>query len=198
METDSSLLDAARMMDEEALVKIFDLYSSALYNYALRICSDPVLADHIVGDVFVKLLEQLAAGNGPNANLRSYLFESAYHRMIDEARASQRQAPLDVAISPPSDVQLSLEDQILLRQILHAIRNELTDDQRHVIILRFLEGFSLRETATIIGKKIDHVKVIQNRALAKLRQSVENKGMRKSVPSLRLKKLSKVLGIGSP
>jgi len=67
-----------------------------------------------------------------------------------------------------------------------------------VIILRFLEGFSLRETATIIGKKIDHVKVIQNRALAKLRQSVENKGMRKSVPSLRLKKLSKVLGIGSP
>lgn len=197
METDRSLLDAARTMNEDALVKIFDLYSPALYNYALRISGDAVLADHIVGDVFVKLLEQLAAGNGPNANLRAYLFESAYHRMIDEARASQRQAPLDVATSLHQDAQLSLEDQILLRQILHAIRNELTDDQRHVITLRFLEGFSLRETAKIIGKKIDHVKVIQNRALAKLRQSLEKKGMRKSLPSLRLRKLSKVLGIGS-
>ena len=195
METDSSLLNAAKMMNEEALVKIFDLYSSALYNYALRICGDRVLADHIVGDVFVKLLEQLAAGNGPNANLRSYLFESAYHRMIDEARASKRQVPLDVAISLGQDAQLSMEDQILLRQLLHAIRNELTDDQRHVIILRFLEGFSLDETARIIGKKVDNIKVIQNRALAKLRQSVENKGMRKAAPSLRLRKLSKALGL---
>ena len=195
METDSSLLHAARMMNEEALVKIFDLYAPALYSYALRICGDPVLADHIVGDVFVKLLEQLSAGNGPSVNLRSYLYESAYHQMIDEVRSSQRQVPLEVAISLRQDAQLSLEDQILLRQILHAIPDALTDDQRHVISLRFLEGFSLRETARIMGKKVDHVKVIQNRALAKLRQSIENKGMMKAMPSSRFRKLSKALGI---
>lgn len=196
METESSLLDAARMMNEEALVKIFDLYSSALYRYAFRICGDPVRADHIVGDVFTKLLEQLSMGNGPTTNLRSYLYESAYHQMIDEARYSQRQVPLEVALSLRQDAHLSLEDQLLLRQVLHAIPNELTDDQRHVIVLRFLEGLSVRETAAIMGKTVDHVKVIQNRALTKLREAVDKKWIGKPVLSPKVRKLSKALGIG--
>ena len=53
--------------------------------------------------------------------------------------------------------------------IADAIQQELTDDQRHVIILRFLEEFSLRETAAILGKDVGLVKVIQSRAVAKLR-----------------------------
>jgi hypothetical protein len=53
--------------------------------------------------------------------------------------------------------------------IVHAIQHELTDDQRHVILLRFLEEFSLRETAAIPGKDVDLVKVMQSRAIAMLR-----------------------------
>ena len=53
-----------------------------------------------------------------------------------------------------------------------AIRNDLTEDQRHVIVLRFLEGFSLRETADIIGKQVYNVKVIQNRGIVKLRKAL--------------------------
>ena len=83
MENDSSLLDDAREMNQDALEKIFDLYSFALFNYAARLCGDPVLADHIVGDVFVKLLDQLSAGHGPRTNLRSYLYETTYHLIID-------------------------------------------------------------------------------------------------------------------
>ena len=195
METDHALLDAARRMDEEALVKIFDLYSPALYHYALRMCSDPVLADHIVGDVFAKLLEQLSAGNGPSTNLRAYLYSSVYHCIIDEVRDSQHQLPLELAISLRRDAQLSLEDKLLLRQISLVIRSELTDDQRHVIVLRFLEGLSIRETAGILGKTVDHIKVIQNRALTRLRESIENQGRTKPVPPTRLRKLSKALGI---
>jgi RNA polymerase sigma-70 factor (ECF subfamily) len=82
----------------------------------------------------------------------------------------------------------------MFEQILRAIRNELTDDQRHVIILRFLEEFSLRETAAIIGKEINHVKVIQNRALAKLRRALEYKGIRKAVTSPKTRSVPKALG----
>lgn len=174
METDVPLLDAARNMNQEALVKIFDLYSSALFNYALRLCGDAILADQIVGDVFAKLIDQLAAGNGPRAHLRSYLYETTYHRIIDEARYSKRRVPLEAAEwlgqathSGSSDP----DNQIILKQILEAIQNKLTSDQRHVVILRFLEGFSLRETGAIIGKSADHVKVIQSRAIAKLREA---------------------------
>ena len=193
METELILLNAAKKMDQEALVKIFDLYASPLYNYALRLCGDRLLADHIVGDVFAKLLEQFAAGKGPNSNLRSYLYETAYHLIVDEARFSHHQVSLDVLTSLRSDVRSGLpgfEDQILFEKVLDAIQHDLTGDQRHVIILRFLEEFSLRETAAILGKNVDHVKVIQSRALAKLRKVFEHDERRIAVSLPRVEELA--------
>lgn len=175
MRTEIPLLEAARSMDREALIEIFDLYSSALYNYALRLCSDPLRADNIVGDVFAKLLEQWSAGNGPSSNLRAYLYETTYHLIIDEARYSHREAPLEVVDFLRNDGQstlVSLENRMLFDAVIVAIKKDLTEDQRHVIILRFLEGFSLRETADIIGKEVYNVKVIQNRGVAKLRKAL--------------------------
>jgi RNA polymerase sigma-70 factor (ECF subfamily) len=175
-ESESSLLEAARVMNKDALMKIFDLYSHAVYNYALRLCNDPRTADHVVGDVFAKLLDQFSTGRGPIKNLRSYLYESAYHLIVDDARYRDRHAPLDVIDLTPYDQHsafTSLENQILLKTIMSAIRNDLTRDQRHVVILRFLEGFNLMETAMILGKEVSHVKVIQNRAIAKLRDVLE-------------------------
>ena len=198
MENDSSLLDGAREMNQDALVKIFDLYSFPLFNYAARLCGDPVLADHIVGDVFARLLEQLSAGQGPRTNLRSYLYETTYHLIIDETRYSKRRAPLEVAglLRPESKARSTgLDDQILFQQILHVMQNDLTDDQRHVIFLRFLEEFSVRETAAIMGKTIDHVKVLQHRALTALRRSIEGQRTRKRVSSPKISKLSKALGL---
>ena len=74
-------------MNGDALVEIFNRYAMALYRYAFRLCHDAVMADHIVGDVFAKLLENLSSGTGPSTNLRSYLYEMAYHRMIDVTRS---------------------------------------------------------------------------------------------------------------
>jgi RNA polymerase sigma-70 factor (ECF subfamily) len=197
METDVDLLNAARKMNKEALVKIFDLYSSALYQYALRLCEDPMLADHIVGDVFVKLIDQLSEGNGPRSNLRAYLYETTYHRMIDETRYAKRRAPLEVVLHQQDTHTpiLHLEDQLLFQDILHSLQHELTTDQRHVIVLRFLEEFNLRETAAIMGKTVDHVKVLQNRALAKLRRSMEHKELRRSLPSQTIRNIPNVLGV---
>src|SRR5512142_96549 len=175
LEADITLLDAARSMNQDALIKIFDLYSSALYNYALRLCNDPLEADQVVGDVFAKLLEQLSAGHGPSTNLRSYLYEATYHLIIDKSRYSRREAPLeavDFIRQDGSATLMGLEDRMLFESVILAIKNHLTEDQRHVIILRFLEGFSLRETAEIIGKEVYNVKVIQNRGVAKLRKAL--------------------------
>ena len=176
---ESTLLDAARQMDRDALVKIFDTYSPAIYNYAFRLCNDSLLADNIVGDVFAKLLEHLLAGRGPSTNLRSYLYEIAYHLVVDEARYTNRSAPVEEVDSIPqtgSSTNISVEDRVLFKLILQAIRNNLTEDQRHVIVLRFLEGFSVKETAVIVGKEISNVKVIQNRAIAALRKALGNRG----------------------
>jgi RNA polymerase sigma-70 factor, ECF subfamily len=175
---DMTLLEAARQMNREALVEIFDLYSHSLYKYAFRLCNDSLTADCIVGDVFAKLLDQFSNGKGPTTNLRSYLYETVYHLVVDEARYSRRGAPLEAVEYLPNEkysTLASLENRILFETVLRAIRNDLTDDQRHVIILRFLEGFSLQDTAAIIGKEVGNVKVIQNRAIAALREALEHK-----------------------
>jgi RNA polymerase sigma-70 factor (ECF subfamily) len=181
METDLALLHAARRMDKDAIVAIFDLYATPLYKYVMRLCGDQLLSDHIVGDVFAKLLEQLAAGNGPETNLRSYLYQMAHHQMMDEARYAHRREPLEALQSSFPDARAGgqeVENQILFEKVLAALQHDLTADQRHVIILRFLEGFSLRETAAILGKEANHVKVIQNRGIAKLRQVLEPRDIR--------------------
>lgn len=186
MENDLQLLRAAKEMDKDALVKIFDLYAPRLYNYALRLSGDSFEADQIVGDVFARLLDQLAAGKGPRSNLRSYLYETAYHIFVDGKRSSRRTAPLEALTSLSLEARSGsppLEDRILFETVLESIQRDLTDDQRHVIILRFLEGCSPQETAAILGKAVNHVKVIQTRAIAKLRQAMQSQDLR-SGPTL--------------
>lgn len=177
-EAELTLLDAARELDRNALIEIFDHYSSSIYSYAFRLCHDERLADYIVGDVFAKLVDQFAAGNGPKTNLRSYLYEMTYHLVVDQARYADRVVPheaLDFIHYDRYSTHGRLEDKILFENVLQVIRKTLTRDQRHVIFLRFLEGFSLRETAAIIGKDVNHVKVIQNRGMAALRKALDIK-----------------------
>jgi RNA polymerase sigma-70 factor (ECF subfamily) len=61
----------------------------------------------------------------------------------------------------------------MLEAIKRGLMQDLTEDQRHVVLLRFVEGFSLKETAAITGKKVNNVKVIQNRAISALRKGID-------------------------
>lgn len=176
METDTLLLAGARRMDCEAIEQVFDLYAHALFKYAFRFCESALVADQIVGDVFSKLLEHLAAGRGPTGNLRSYLFEMAYHLLVDETRYSHRRVSIETVETllpggaPPS---LIIENRLLFETVLGAIKNDLTDYQRHVIVLRFIEGFSLYETGRILGKPARDIKAAQSRAIRNLRKALE-------------------------
>ena len=179
MEDVSALLNAAKRLNQDALAKIFDLYAPVIYNYLLRLCQDPIQADQVVGDVFARFLDQLAAGRGPRENLRSYLYQTAYHLFIDQTREHQRVAPIEIVeyFAPESNaVQTEVENRALLDTVMIAINNNLTDEQRHVIILRFLEGLSLKETAKIVDKNTNSVKVLQGRGIAKLRKVLSEIG----------------------
>jgi RNA polymerase sigma-70 factor (ECF subfamily) len=177
MKDEPALLKAAKRLDQDALATIFDLYAPAIYRYSLRLCRDPIVSDNIVGDVFVQLLEKLSAGEGPLSNLRSYIYQIAYHLIVDRARTNHRLVPLEVSIdSHPGlavpSTQSQVEDRDLMETLIDSMNNDLSEIQRHVIILRFLEDFSLRETAAIVGKTVNNVKVIQNRGITRLRRRI--------------------------
>lgn len=173
MSQETGLLEAAHRGDAEALGQIFDLYAPALFRYAMRLCHDAAEADRIVGDVFAQLLEKLASGRGPKTNLRSYLYQIAYHVLVDHIRDAGHVTSMEDAPNLPDgrlSVAAQVEEQESLRELEHAIIHALTSEQQHVIVLRFVEGFSLQETAEITGKKVTAVSVLQNRAIGKLRQ----------------------------
>jgi RNA polymerase sigma-70 factor (ECF subfamily) len=180
MQYDAVLLNAVRRMEGQALAEIYDEYFPTLHKYVRRTCSDPHLADNIDGDVFARLLDQLSAGKGPNANLRSYLFTATQNLLVDQVRYLHRRAPLEVVDASLSDglpAHLQSENRILLERIVQAIQDELTENQRQVITLRFLEGYSLRETAALLGKSVNRIKAAQNRAITTLRRCLEQWGM---------------------
>jgi RNA polymerase sigma-70 factor, ECF subfamily len=173
----ANLLRAARNLDKNALTTIFDMYSPALYKFVSRLVHDPVLSDQIVANVFVKFLEELGAGEGPRTNIRSYLYQVAYRLVLERFRESHPHSSLEVAVrsyqkDKAAPAQPRSEDRAIMETLLSTMNTELSEDQRIVVILRFLEDFSLKETAEIIGKDVNNVKVIQNRGIAKLKKAM--------------------------
>ena len=173
MKDESAVLAAASSLDQDALATIFDEYAPAIYKYLLRLGVSSQEADQTAGDVFARLLDKFSEGKGPRKNLRSYLFQIAYHLVVDESRMRQRNTSLDVAESMNdgmTSVQSLAEEKMLLDKISTTMERELTDEQRNILVLRFQEEFSLKETAEIVGKNVNAVKALQNRGIKKLRE----------------------------
>lgn len=172
----AALIKAARNLDKTALTTIFDLYSPALYKFISRLIHDPVLSDQIIADVFVQLVEELGAGRGPRTNIRPYLYQTAYRLVVERFRDTHPHSSLEVAIRANQKdkpvAESRPDERVMMEALLSTMNTELSEDQRIVIILRFLEDFSLKETAEIIGKDVNNVKVIQNRGIAKLKKSM--------------------------
>src|SRR5215207_5216638 len=171
----ATLLKAARNLDKTALATIFDLYSPALYKFISRLVHDPIQSDQMVAELFVQLVEELSAGRGPRTNIRSYLYQIAYRLVVERFRDKHPHSPMEVSIrtqDQPNGVQPQVDERVMMEALLSSMNTELSEDQRIVIILRFLEDFSLKETAEIIGKDVNNVKVIQNRGIAKLKKAL--------------------------
>lgn len=181
MKDEVALIKAARSLDGAALTEIFEEYAPAIFKYVIRLGTNTQEADQLVGDVFARLLEKISEGKGPDRNLRAYLFQIAYHLVVDDARGRQRIMTLDAADAVPEDVkpvQAQAEEKMLLEKLSTAMKLYLTEDQRNVLVLRFQEDFSLKETADIIGKNVNAVKALQNRGINALREALrrENGG----------------------
>jgi len=164
------LLQQARSFDQEALAKIYDLYSDSLYAYAYKHVGAPQVAEDLIAETFQRFLSALERGGGPRDHLQAYLYRITHNLITDLYR---REPP------PPHelDEERLVEDQpgpsgILIEQqeaerVRQALRL-LTPDQRQVISLRFLEGWTSQEIAQAMNRSLGSVKALQHRGLAAL------------------------------
>jgi len=168
-------LDGLKNLDSQIIGAIYDKYFPDIYRYVRYRLNDEQLAEDIAGDVFVRLLEAVRNKRGPQTNLKAWLLATASHAVVDHLRRNYRQPaeslPEDLldTDSMPHDI---FDQQEQKRNVQQAYAM-LTPDQQHVLALRFGQGYSLEETAELLGKNVNAVKALQFRALAALQRNIE-------------------------
>jgi RNA polymerase sigma-70 factor (ECF subfamily) len=169
-----SELNSLRSLDSQVVSAIYDRYFPDIFRYIRYRLGDETLAEDLASDVFVHLLEAVHAGRGPRENLNGWLIGTASHLATDHLRRRYRrhQNPLEddhpSGVPAPAEEVESRENNNLVRSAI----SRLTVEQQHVITLRFGQGFSLEETASIMNKKVNTVKALQFRALAALQRKI--------------------------
>lgn len=172
----ADLLERAKRFESEALTAIHDALYPQVFRYVSYRVDDIQACEDITAEVFLRLLKALKQEGLTIDNLRGWLLGTAHHLVQDFYRQSYRRPAtalenhdhLPNGHNPVEEV----EKWATRRQILGAIR-QLTADQQHVLALRFSQELSLQETARIMNKSVEAVKVLQFRALAALRRHLE-------------------------
>jgi RNA polymerase sigma-70 factor (ECF subfamily) len=169
-----SELSRLRSLDSQAVSSIYDHYFPEVFRYARYRLGDELLAEDIASEVFVRLLEAVKAKRGPHSNLRGWLIGTAHHMVTDHIRGRYRHPVEAISDSLPGDglepgEQASKDND---GQVVRLALAQLTDDQQHVLALRFGQGYSLEETAGLMNKNVNAVKALQFRALNALQKKI--------------------------
>ena len=167
-------LDGLQKLDPQVVAAVYDRYFSAVYRYDFYKLGNESLAEDIASDVFVRLLEAVKSKRGPKTNIKGWLISTAANVVADHFRRLYRR-PNEVLSESMPDYGSSLVSEVDRRQQTDLIRQaytQLTPEQQDVLALRFGDGYSLEETATMMQKKVNAVKALQFRALAALQRHI--------------------------
>jgi RNA polymerase sigma-70 factor (ECF subfamily) len=158
---------------------LYEHYFELVYAYVARRVRDRSEAEDLTAEVFHKALRSLPRFKWTGAPFAAWLFRIASNMIADRAKRAARDGNVAAEKSGPSlVVELSSEqapqgylEQSELRVTLFRLVNQLAEDQRRVVVMRFAEEKSIREIAGALGRSEGAVKQLQFRALAKLREN---------------------------
>jgi len=166
------LVQRAQELDVSALTWLYQTYYPKVYNYAFLHLGDVATAEDLASDVMLKVLESLKDYRFRGIPFAAWVFRIARNRVIDVHRRRRRRGEvgLQEGIVAGRDDPPAMAERALERGQLQAALLLLTEEQRQVIILKFIEGFDNPTVARILGRSQGAVKSLQHRALASLRR----------------------------
>lgn len=172
--SEAELLERVASLEEDALSEIYDRYELKIYNYIYRRTSNQTLAEDLTSQVFLRMLEAIHNDKKWHSSFSGWLYRIAHNLVIDHYRVRDRQKQVsidDVPVMPdPENNPVRSAEIALDSEYLRTSIRRLTDEQAEVITLRFLEGYSFNEIATMMDKTEGAVKALQHRAVTTLRQ----------------------------
>jgi RNA polymerase sigma-70 factor, ECF subfamily len=171
------LLQRAQQASEpEAFDGLYLLFADRIYRYLLTRLANVEAAEDLTTQVFIRLIEKVGMYDiGPKDNVAifsAWLYRLAYNKMVDVIRSQKRANLVDLERAEDlpgrpflDDIDARLDFEAILEKLAF-----LNEQQREVIVLRFVEEMSIAETAQIMQKSEGAVKALQHRALESLRR----------------------------
>jgi len=174
--SDEGLLARYKQGDAHAFKELVERHSSALYNLAFRLLHDPMEAENVVQEAFLRVIMSLDRVR-LDLPLKPYLFRIAVNHCYDILRASRTRVTTDIdaaeeiAQDAPEIVdQLEKQELSLL---LHSAIESLPPHYRTVIILRYMDEFSYEEIAQTLNLPLNTVRTHLRRAKEQLKVKME-------------------------
>ena len=170
------LLDRARGGDGEAWSQIVRELGPRVQGYARG--KGIVDAEDVVQDVFVAAAQGIGDFVGEWQAFRSWIFSIAYRQIVNRYRSPtrhHRELPRVLV----DEYHVSPDQAVVITQMASeavAALDVLSEIERDVVLLRVIAGLETAEVAKTVGRREGNVRVIQSRALSKVRAELEGHG----------------------
>jgi RNA polymerase sigma-70 factor (ECF subfamily) len=180
----AALVTLAQQGDGEAFGQVYDRYVDSVYRYLYYRVGTPALAEDLTSETFVRALRRIDSFHWQGKDIGAWFVTIARNLVADHFKSSRFKLEvstgdiLDAAheggvnqghVAPgPEEIVL---DQLRNEELLAAVK-QLKTDQQECIVLRFLQGLSVAETADVMARSEGAVKQLQLRAVRSLAKLV--------------------------
>ncbi len=169
-----TLVERAIGRDQEAFGALYDRHVIRVYRHLYYLIGNAAEAEDLTAQAFLQAWEAIERYQIRGAPFVSWLLRIAHNVGVSYLRSRKDGLELPEMLVDKSrhgDPEDSLQRQAEVERVREAIMR-LREEQRQVILLRFIEDLEYREVAEIVGKSVAAVRVIQHRALNALRKHV--------------------------
>lgn len=164
----------------------YEEYSTSIFKYIYAIVQEPQTAEDLMQETFLKVYEKFESIKEIN-KVKSFLFRAAHNTTMDFYRKESRIKKILNAIKMENNPQTSTERIVEVKEegrlILDTLKG-LNPSQRNVIVLRRIQGFSIKETAEILNWSEGKVKTTLHRANKNLEKILLMEDEKSELPSI--------------
>lgn len=153
---------------------LYDKYQPQIYRFIYLKVGQREEAEDLTHQVFLNAWKNIEKYQFKGFPFSSWLYQISRNEVIDYYRTKKQDA--DIEKIPEPEIIDPTERKIDLNFQMNVVRRaiaRLGQEQQDILIMRFIEEMSPEEVAVIIGKPAATVRVLQHRALKKLRDLLE-------------------------
>ena len=168
---DGDLIQRAKQGDQKALIDIYNRYQPSVFTYIFYKVSDQEIAEDLTAEVFTRMLANLSRYTPRGKPILAWLYTIARNLVIDHYRQNKSASHLPLMedlVDGDNNHPVKLTEDRLAHECLSRVLKHLTEEQRQVILLRFIENREVSELAEILGKNERAIRSLQHRALVAL------------------------------